>query len=853
LKTLEDTAVKKIIAFITNRQLILFVLFGCLFFGLAVRLFELQIVKGENYRYTQEVMRRESIPVPPIRGSVYDRLGRPLAVNKTAYTVKIDANVNIKSHAFLELVRLFAENGEKSVDIFPITKTDPMSFNFAGKGISRERWLLDMDFTEKEVETYKYNPRATFKRLREKFGVPEEVEDQEAREVLNLCTMLYRQRYHTYDPITIAYEVKPETVIAIEEDNIKFDGIYVDMQSLREYPQGSYFSHIIGYIGKISDEELSDFKDLEYSSQDQIGKSGLEQNMEPVLRGEPGRINVEVNGLGKRVRYLPEKKDPVHGRDIYLTLDTELQQASMHILEDMLRQTIINQLVDAEGNAEHPLTLEKLFSSMIRGNVVSISRIMDSNEYDDSYVAKKYILDNYAYDQSHPPEDDELSQIKEILVDGISESEIRFSTMLLILLEQGIITGDEEYAIKLRNGAVRPLTAVLNKLREGEITPQMTNLDPSTGSVVVVDTKTGGILAAAGYPYYDANEFVNNINVEYFVKTTNDPTTPLYNRPFREGRAPGSTFKMITAITALERGSISLGTNIYDLTTFTDAGKPYLNCWSSVSHGYVNVVDALEVSCNYFFCESAYRLGNTKSGNKLDSIHYLNEFMEYFGLNEKTGVEIGERNPRMSSPQYKDEIRLNENPEATAFDRDWYDGDTVQTAIGQSFNSYTAASMAKYIMTLANRGVRYRLHLVDTVASRDRSDIEKSLPYVEVEMPDVLNSTWDAVYRGMLLCTEGFRGTGTKIFQGFPVRVAGKTGTAEEIRNRNNHSSFGGFAPFDDPQIAVYVMIPFGDTKANSALASQIAKEIMAVYFGISPSGSQTPEEPPVYQSPLTR
>jgi cell division protein FtsI/penicillin-binding protein 2 len=317
----------------------------------------------------------------------------------------------------------------------------------------------------------------------------------------------------------------------------------------------------------------------------------------------------------------------------------------------------------------------------------------------------------------------------------------------------------------------------------------------------------------------------------------NDPTRPMINRAFMERRAPGSTFKMITAVAGLERGSITPTSTIFDGITFRRAGAPYLSCASAGGHGRINVARAIAVSCNYFFCETIFRLGNTAGGNMEDSISALNDYMIAFGLNDRTGVEIGEAYDRtrsdtlnISSPEFKEFIEKSRNPDVARSRYRWYDGDTVATAIGQSFNDYTVANMAKYIATLASGGIRHQMHLVGRREDAFGDFIERREPVVEYEL-DLRPSTWNAVTTGMLQVTTS--GTGQTVFSGFPIPVAGKTGTAQEDLRRIDHSAFGGYAPYEDPQIAVYVRIPFGNTVSTPQPAARIARDVIAAYFGL--------------------
>ena len=313
-------------------------------------------------------------------------------------------------------------------------------------------------------------------------------------------------------------------------------------------------------------------------------------------------------------------------------------------------------------------------------------------------------------------------------------------------------------------------------------------------------------------------------NVEYINKLINDPTTPLINRAFNEKRAPGSTFKMISAVTALETGIVDKNFQVYDEVLFEDASFPPASCWNLSGHGYVDLVKAVEVSCNYYFFRTIYMLGNAKDGNKYNSIEHLNKYMAEFGLNEKSGVEIGEADSIMSSPEYK-KIKYPD-------DFDWADGDTIRTAIGQYLNNYTPAVLAKYIATVANKGDRYKLHFLDRIESSNGVMTEKVEPVVE-NYVDIQDSTWDTIYEGMLQVTVGNNGTARRIFSDFPIEIGGKTGTAQESAIRKDHTSFGGFAPYDNPEIAIYVAIPFGDTKGTPAAASEVAREIIGKYMGL--------------------
>ena len=302
------------------------------------------------------------------------------------------------------------------------------------------------------------------------------------------------------------------------------------------------------------------------------------------------------------------------------------------------------------------------------------------------------------------------------------------------------------------------------------------------------------------------------------------------NRPFTEPRAPGSTFKPITAIAALETGIITPKTTIYDKDIFTEAGKPYAQCWIHGSHGNVDVEESLEVSCNYFYYDISHRMG----------IEILNKYMEDFGLNERSGVEIYElydssslqKYPsKISSPDYKRYVESSRNPDALERDLSWKPGDTIRTSIGQAYNNYTAAILAKYTATLANGGYRYSLHFLDKITDNTENVVQEYEPVLEKKI-EISPENLQAVHNGMYRVTSGTNGTLRNAFSDFPIKVAAKSGTAQENKNYNDHNVYIGFAPYDDPQIAISVFIPYGDDSYSPA--PKITKKTLEEYLGLN-------------------
>ncbi|MDR1914753.1 MAG: hypothetical protein LBQ68_09785, partial [Clostridiales bacterium] len=268
----ENSLLRQFTKIITNRCLITFVVIFAIFYMLLSRLFYLQLVMGEEYLSKQNVTGTREVSLPASRGNIYDRLGRPLAINKSAYIIKMDASkVKIDADNLHDFIKLMESKNETIVDKFPITKTMPYQFDFTGIGNTEKQWKLDMGFESEE----ELNMTASdcFEELIDKFKISPATTASDARKILNLCSMLYAQRYQAWEPIIIAYDVKLETLAIIEEETVKYEGFSADVQSLRYYPENKYFAHIVGYYGKISSTEYETNKD-KYRQTDLIGKNG---------------------------------------------------------------------------------------------------------------------------------------------------------------------------------------------------------------------------------------------------------------------------------------------------------------------------------------------------------------------------------------------------------------------------------------------------------------------------------------------------------------------------------------------------------------------------------------------------
>lgn len=919
-----DTLKERLGELLRNRLFVLLAAAAVIFMILVGRLFYMQIVNGEEADASLTSSVTREVTIPAARGNIYDRYGRPLAVNEAAFSVEIDDSITVDyEDADAEAVSLYKKlikNGYVVGDDLPITKDAPYEFTISSDeleewktniGLTKKQMnytaeetlnylyerfgITDADMTEEEkralvslginindknimitnlimtIETnggeivdelpisqeqpyyfllededeilswkssvsmseeeLDYDAEESMQYLIELFGIPENISPSMQRKVAAVRYSLYLQRYKKYQPVTVAREINDEVIAAVEENLDKFPGVSVETESMRVYEDGEIFSNIIGYIRQISDTELQEYSEYGYTSGDIVGKTGIEKVMELELNGQDGKMLVEVDNMGRKISTL-ETEAPVSGDDVFLTIDKELQISAYNYLKDALADAIITRLT-SELEKDVPVTLKQLFTSMIDSNNISVTEVMKA---EDGYqkVLKDIIL---AHDPDIDVTDSEdKTEAKQVLTNAVDNGTISYTTLIYVMIEQGVITADDNYKARIASGELTPFNVIIEKLESGDLEPAETGLEPCTGSVVVSDVNSGEVLALVTYPSYDNNELVNTFNNEYYNKLLEDPTTPLVNRPLMQKKAPGSTLKMITAIAGLETGVITPDTQIRDKGVFKDAGTPYANCLiyslNGSTHGYVDVSHALEVSCNYFFYEVGYQLGNdTENPRSLKGITILDEYYDAFGLNSPTGVEIGESAPSMASPSYKEEVIKWQNPEATSSQTAWTSGDTIRAAIGQSVNSFSAASMNKYVATLANGGTRYKMHLLDKVKSSDGTVTEEVEGTVE-NVLEIAPENLEAVYEGMLLVTQGSKGTLRNVFKDFPIDVAAKSGTAEENKNLSSHVWFVGFAPYDDPQIAVTVMIPFGDVTGSPAAV--VARNVIGEYMGLN-------------------
>lgn len=663
---------------------------------------------------------------------------------------------------------------------------------------NKKNWINNnVEFDE---ETDDYSAKKVFEMLRESLKIPEEINDYDMRNMMVIRERYNIKSYLSYHPVDICYSISQKTVAMISERHHELNGINIEIEPLRYYPQYESASHIIGYLGKIAqDYELHEYVvEKGYSTDDIIGKTGLEEKFEDYLRGDKGKKTVEVNNVGRTIRSVSSEA-PVPGDDLYLTLDLRLQK--------------------------------KAEESLKKG----------------------------------------LEKIRE---GGVFESE----------------WGDFQFRDKYENAY--------------------------SGALVALDVKTNEVLALANYPAYDLNLFSTGITTENWNSLLNDSKNPLAPRPLYNiamltAIQPGSTFKMITSLAALEKG-VNPNTTVYCAGTMKVGDRDF-RCWIynmfGGRHGSQTMYQAIMNSCNFYFYTTV--LGENlathqKHTVKVDAEDII-EMASKFGLDSKTGIEIDipqeasggvpsiegkksgirvylrlfleanierylndgvvidasmkneiieeiaswiDRDELMTRAEvYEGLLALNLNPDKTNDNyvplvdiikysylnqATWTVGDNLNISIGQGNNAYTALQMANYVSSIAS-GLRRNVSVVKEIKTYDGKKTDY-IPLRESEKIELSDDSYlDIVKHGMKLVSYD---DSAKPFAIFPVEVGSKTGTAqnqginpETGRPYDDFAWYVAFAPYDDPQIAVACVLFEG---GSGRYPIPIVREVIGEYLKIN-------------------
>lgn len=900
------------------------------------RIFDLQIVHGEEYldSFQMKIMKERTINGS--RGCIYDRNGNLLAYNELAHSVTIEdvyesgryKNLNLNTTIY-KLINIIERNGDSISSDFKIVLDKNGRYIFAVEGTQLNRFLADV-YGHASIEKLEEKERtATAQDVInylcgwDRFRIGNYTDDDTSdtfvpgngytsEEVLKILSIRYdmnNNSFQKYIATTVATDVSEATVAVVMENSMELEGVSIVEDTIRKYVDSVYFSHILGYTGKISQEELTalqeEYGESSYNLNDTVGKLGIEKSMESYLQGTKGSETIFVDSLGK-VTETTNYVEPVAGNDVFLTIDKDLQIAVYKILEQKIASILYTNIINAKefntsevSSSKIKIPIYDVYYALINNNVIDTSHFTAANagetekevheqyterkqdvfdtlqrelteamtpyenldlEYqiyesyiaemlykngiivrsrvdvdDETYIAwttdevislKEYL--NYCiamnwidvtrlnlssqYADSEEIYEHIVSYIFEQLEDNIDFTKRIYRFMIKkdvisgtqicrLLLEQELVEVSAEERAALENGSVSAFNFMMERIKNLDITPAQLALDPYSASMVVTDVNTGDVLALVTYPGYDNNKMANGVNAEYYSQLLNDLSTPLRNYATMQMTAPGSTFKMVSATAGLMEGAITPYTTVTCNGIFEDIYPPP-TCWIHPGrHGSLNLSGSIRHSCNIFFYELGYHLGMNGDAYSPDTgLAVLKKYADMYGLTETSGIEIEESTPQVSTE------------------------DAVRSAIGQGNNNFSTVGLARYITTVANSGTCYDLTLVDRITDHSGNLLKEN----SAEVRNTINmeeSYWDAIHLGMRQVIEN-----NAYLKDLEVKVAGKTGTAEEDKNRANHALFVCYAPYDEPEIAIATRIAFGYT---SSYAARTTKEVLQYYFDL--------------------
>ena len=566
-----------------------------------------------------------------------------------------------------------------------------------------------------------------------------------------------------------------------------FDYTYVTDASQIRIPIYDVYNALISNsvidITKFSNEDASDIEKNLYAK--------FQQKQQRVF----DTISTKLNGSNP-----PAYKDE----------DEETQEYLSYICNDLLRDTlgiISKDAIDTSDatykawTTDETISLKDYLTYATSQGWIDISSFSPEGEYLDSeeiYQAlTAYIIDYLSTDTGFS----KLLYKYMLQEDTISGQEI-----CLVLYEQGVLDKNDDDYENLASGAMGAYDFMINKIYTLEIEPAQLALMPCSASAVVVDVKTGDVVALVSYPGYDNNRLTNDMDTDYYAKLALDQSSPFFNKATQQTTAPGSTLKLLSTIAGMEEGIIDEGTYIECTGTF-DYVDPPINCWYKNGHGSLDIRTAIEQSCNYFFNMIGFQLGKVGDTefSEVQSLNKLQEYASLIGLDRKTGIELSEATPKVS------------------------DAKAVPSYMGQGNNLFTTSELARYATVMATSGNVFKLTLLDKVMNPKGEVIQEYEPEIE-DVVNISSNIWDVIHDGMRRVIQTH-----SQFDGLGVEVAGKTGTAELDLRHPNHGLFIGYAPASDPEYAVAIRIANGYSSGNACL---IANDIFKYMYNLADKDS---------------
>lgn len=732
----------------TRRALAVIALLALLMGCMVATMYNLQIVRGDEFYEQSQLKIAETQTVEADRGDVLDRNGRVLVSNETVYQVTLDTSLmgercNDILLSLLRIARAQEEQWEDTLSItaqppFTFTREDPYYADYEnedgttsrvltrlGKLAVKMKWIDDPTANSKTEEApgavagdpgFLEKLRDFFtggatssptgsKPTKEPLGLPgadillermcasfgvdkSKMSDEDMRALAGvLYELSLRSKEIFWTPYVFAEDVDIDFITAVKEGDLP--GVEIEATTRRSY-HTDYAAHLLGRVGLMNAEEW----------------------------------------------------------EYYKTLDEDADEKPDYEMDDQ---------VGKDG-------VEKAFESYLRGTpgVRTIERNTEGKIVSTNWITMPEPGDNV------------------------------------------VLTLD----IDLQKKVEDTMAAVIPTLPGGEA---------EGGACVILDVNTAELLACASYPTFS----LTNFQKEYSEIST-DPRSPMLNRALQGVYPPGSTFKMVTGIAGLEEGIVEPDTIIVDTGRYMYYAPSYTpKCWIfrqyGSTHGKQNVSQAIMNSCNVYFFDVGRQLG----------IERLGDYAKRFGLAQKTGLELYEETGVMAGPAYTESLGGT-----------WYDGSTLSVAIGQESSQFTPIQLANYIATLVNGGTRNATHLLKEVKSSDYSAILDTYEPEVLSTIEIEDENLNAVKAGMLMLTT--EGSVRKYFQGLDFQVGAKTGSAQVSSSTQSHAVFVCFAPYEDPEVAMAIVVEHGGSGGELAA---IASDVLSYYFSARETQEVIPEE----------
>ena len=753
-----------------RRVLAVILLLAVMLTGMGATLYDLQIIQGEDYYQQSQRKISETETVEAARGQILDRNGRVLVSNEAVYQVTLDTSLmsedrdkdgsgeDDRNDTLLSLIRIAREEEVDYADNLPISREEPFVFT-----------------TDQPYYTTSVN---------------------EAGETVRTLTRLGRFAVYfgwmddpTKDP---EEEPEAEEPAAPEEPGL--------WERIKAFFTGEDLSPAAPSAPEEEDGAPLTAEELlgKLCSYFEIKGAGAVDEKQARAAGEEVPV-LNIGDMG------PADARAVAGVLFELTYRARINTWPPYVFAEDVDIGFISRVKEAAlAGVNIEATTVRRYHTAYAAHILGRVGLMDSSEVE--------------YYTSLDEDGDGVPDYQQDDTVGKEGAEQAFESWLRG--KSGVRTVERNAQGKVvseswreepepGNNVVLTLDLDLQMAVEDILAAALPTLNDAAvegAACVVLDVDTAEVLAAASYPTFNLATYGEDI-----AQNSADPLRPLFNRAFQGLYPPGSTFKPVTAVAALETGLIEPDTKIRDEGRYTYWSSPQPGCWiynqGGGTHGLVDVTDAIEVSCNYFFYDVGRRLG----------IDALVDYAHQFGLGESTGVELPERTGAVGSPERSE-----------ALGQTWYEGNVLSVAIGQENTQVTPLQLANYIATLVNGGTRNAAHLLKEVKSSDFSQVAFSYEPEALSTIDIQPENLEAVKAGMLAVTT--QGSVASAFRDLPVQVGAKTGTAQVSAQAETNAVFVCFAPYDDPEVAMAIAVEQGGSGSG---LGQIAADILSYYFSV--------------------